>query len=83
MDFHVQISRLADNEELENSVARIHNKLMRIIMFTSRLSPQDQLLDSLHPKIFEAVKQKKTAEARKWMLKDITVTREWIRDLGR
>jgi DNA-binding GntR family transcriptional regulator len=83
MDFHVQIARLSSNEELENSIGRIHNKLMRIIMFTSRASPEDQLLDSIHPSIFAAIKQKKTAEARKWMLKDINVTRDWVRDFGR
>jgi len=62
---------------------RIHNKLMRIIMFTTRITPEEQLASSLHPKIFEALRQKKTAEARKGMLKDINVARDWIRDGAR
>jgi DNA-binding GntR family transcriptional regulator len=83
MAFHTLVGRLSNNLELESTVERIHNKLMRIIMFTARITPEDQFSTSLHPKIFEAVREKKTAEARKWMLKDINVARDWIRDAAR
>jgi DNA-binding GntR family transcriptional regulator len=81
--FHTLVGRLSDNLELESAVERIHNKLMRIIMFTTRITPEEQFSNSLHPRIFEALREKKIAEARKWMVKDINVARDWIRDAVR
>lgn len=81
--FHTLVGRLSDNLELESVVERIHNKLMRIIMFTTRITPEEQFSTSLHAKIFEALREKKTGEARKWMLKDINLARDWIRDAAR
>jgi DNA-binding GntR family transcriptional regulator len=83
MAFHTLVGRLSDNREIENAVERVHSKLMRIIMFTAQITPADQYSASLHPRIFEALREKKTAEAKKWMLKDINVARDWIRDAVR
>jgi DNA-binding GntR family transcriptional regulator len=81
--FHTLIGRLSANEELESAVERTHNKLMRIIMFTTRITPEDEIAASLHPKIVDLIREKKTTEARKWMLKDISLARDWIRDAAR
>ena len=83
MAFHTLVARLSENQEVENTVERIHHKLMRIIMFTTRVSSEDQYSNSLHPKIVKALGKRKTAEARSWMLKDINVAREWIREAAR
>lgn len=83
MDFHIQVAKLADNQELESTIEKIHQKLMRIIMFTARKTPESRLLNPMHPEIFEAIKQRKAAAARKWMLKDIQTANKWVRDFVR
>ncbi len=82
-DFHLQVAKLADNQLLEGVIENIHNKLMRIIMFTARRTPENQLFNPLHAMIFEAIKQRKAADARRWMIKDVVIAREWIREFGR
>jgi len=83
MTFHVGVARLAGNRELQNIIENLHHKLMRIIMFTARRSPEDELFDACHPMILDAIRRGKPAEARRLMVKDITSTRAWVRGLTR
>jgi DNA-binding GntR family transcriptional regulator len=83
MDFHVQVAVLTQNQELQGLVENLQTKLMRIIMFTARRTPQNYPLDSIHPEIFDAIRKQKPSEARRWMIKDLERAREWVRDFGR
>jgi hypothetical protein len=56
---------------------------MRIIMFTARRTPEDQLFDEYHPLILEAIKAGKTTEARRLMIKDIVSARDWVKEIAR
>ena len=78
--FHVGVAQLANNRELQDIIENIHGKLMRIIMFTARRTPEDQLFDEYHPLILEAIKAAKTTEARRLMIKDIESARDWVKE---
>ena len=81
--FHVGVAQLANNRELQDIIENIHGKLMRIIMFTARRTPEDQLFDEFHPLILEAIKSAKTTEARRLMIKDIESARDWVKEVAR
>ena len=57
--------------ELVEVVERIHNKLMRILVFTARRSPDDYPFNAIHAEIFDAIVRRKGSEARKLMIRDI------------
>jgi DNA-binding GntR family transcriptional regulator len=82
-DFHVQVARLTRNRELMDVVEHIHDKLMRIIVFTARRSPDDYPFNAIHAEIFEAIARGKGGEARKLMTQDIEHARQWVREFGR
>ena len=82
-DFHVQVARLARNLELVEVVERIHNKLMRILVFTARRSPDDYPFNAIHAEIFEAIVRGKGAEARRLMVRDIEQAQQWVHDFGK
>jgi DNA-binding GntR family transcriptional regulator len=81
-DFHARIARATRNLELVSAVENIHNKLMRIIMFTTQRSPEDFSFNSVHSEIFEAIKRGKVPEVRKAMTKDIEFAHQWIREFA-
>jgi DNA-binding GntR family transcriptional regulator len=81
-DFHSRIARATRNRELVSAVENIHNKLMRIIMFTTQRSPEDFSFNSVHPEILEAIKRGKSLEVRKGMTKDIEFAHQWIREFA-
>jgi DNA-binding GntR family transcriptional regulator len=83
MDFHVQVSRLTQNRELEDLIENIHTKLMRIVMFTALRTPENYPFNAVHPEIYEAIRAGRASEARKAMIKDILGAREWISTFGR
>jgi DNA-binding GntR family transcriptional regulator len=81
-DFHVQVARLARNVELIEVVERIHNKLMRILVFAARRSPDDYPFNAIHAEIFDAIVRGKGGEARKLMVRDIEQAQQWVKDFG-
>jgi len=83
MAFHVGVARLAGNQELQAIIESLHSKLMRIIMFTARHTLEDELFDACHAGILEAIRNRSAAQARRLMVKDITSTRNWVRELTR
>jgi len=83
MEFHVEVAKLTQNQELQKVIEGIHTKLMRIVMFTTRRSPENYPFNSIHPEIYEAIRTGKSAEARKAMIRDIEGARKWISDFGR
>ena len=82
-DFHVQVARLARNAELVELVERIHSKLMRILVFTARRSPNDYPFNAIHAEIFDAIVRGKGSEARKLMVRDIEQAQHWVLAFGR
>ena len=82
-DFHVQIAHLTRNQELIDVVEHIHNKLMKIIVFTARRSPDDCPFNAIHAEIFDAIAHGKGGEARKLMTKDIEQAHQWVQNFGR
>jgi DNA-binding GntR family transcriptional regulator len=83
MEFHVGVARLSGNLELQNIIESLHTKLMRIIMFTTLRSPEDELIDPCHAQILDAIRAGNPREARRLMVKDIVTTRDWIKGLTR
>jgi len=83
MEFHVEVAKLTQNQELQGVIEGIHTKLMRIVMFTARRSPENYPFNSIHPEIYEAIRTGKSADARKAMIRDIEGARKWISDFGR
>ena len=83
MGFHVELAKLTQNQELQNVIEAIHTKLMRIVMFTARRTPENFPFNAIHPEIYEAVRAGKPADARKAMIKDVESARKWISDFGR
>jgi DNA-binding GntR family transcriptional regulator len=81
-DFHTRIARATRNRELISAVESIQNKLMRIIVFTTRHSPEDFNFNWVHPEILEAIKRGKSSEGRKAMTKDIESAHQWIREFA-
>lgn len=83
MEFHVEVGKLTQNLEVQNVIEGIHSKLMRIVMFTARRTPENYPFNAVHPEIYEAIRAGKSADARKAMIKDIEGARKWISDFGR
>jgi len=81
-DFHVGIARLTHNNELVALVERMHNKLMRILVFTARRSPDDYPLNLIHTEIFDAIVRGDSREARRAMTRDIEEAKQWVQDFG-
>jgi DNA-binding GntR family transcriptional regulator len=81
-NFHIGVAQLTTNKELISMIERIHDKLMRLIIFTARRSPQNYPFNAVHPEILEAIRHSNSAEARNLMVKDITGTWEWIKHFG-
>ena len=81
-NFHLAVARLTQNKELVSVVEGIQDKLMRIMIFTARRSPQNIPLNAIHPRILEAIRGGKPADAREWMTKDIKQAWDWVRDFG-
>lgn len=81
-NFHLGVAQLTQNKELVNAVEGIHDKLMRIVIFTARRSPQTYPFNSIHPQILDAIRRGDAAGAREWMIKDIKEAWDWVRDFG-
>lgn len=81
--FHLEVARLTRNKELINTIETIQAKLMRIIIFTARRSPQNYPFNAVHPEILDAIRGGKAVEARNLMTKDVKQAWEWIRNFGR
>jgi DNA-binding GntR family transcriptional regulator len=82
-DFHVGVAALTHNEALVDVVEGIHDKLMRILTFTARHSPENYPFNALHVEIHRAIERGSAAEARKLMTRDIEQAHQWIREYGR
>jgi DNA-binding GntR family transcriptional regulator len=82
-NFHLGVARLTRNKELMSAIENMHDKLMRIIVFSARRSPPDYPFNAVHPEIFEAIGRGNSVEARDLMTKDVKQAREWIRNFGR
>lgn len=81
-NFHLGVARLTQNKELVNTMEGIQDKLMRIVIFTARRSPQNYPFNAIHPEILEAIRRGKAADARNLMIKDIKQAWDWVRDFG-
>ena len=81
-NFHLGVARLTGNKELISAMESIHDKLMRLTIFTARRSPQDSHFNAIHPEILEAIRCSNTAEARRLMTNDIQGAWDWVKDFG-
>jgi DNA-binding GntR family transcriptional regulator len=77
-DFHIRIARATRNRELVSAVESIQNKLMHIVVFATRRSPEDFNFNSIHPEILETIKRRKSMDVRRAMTKDIEHAHQWI-----
>jgi len=83
-NFHLGVARLTRNKQLIDTIERIHDRLMRIIIFATRRSLQTTYaFNILHPEILDAIRRGNTVGARDLMTKDIERAWEWVRDYGR
>lgn len=81
--FHVGVGKLTGNKELSAAIESLNNKLMRLMIFAARRSPQNYPFNAAHPRILEAIKRGDTAQARSLMTRDIDEAWKWIRNFGR
>lgn len=81
-NFHVGIAQLTRNKELISAIESIHDKLMRLIIFATRRSPQESRFNEIHPEILAAIRHGNASEARHLMTKDIEGAWDWVKDFG-
>lgn len=63
-NFHVGVARLTQNRELVNAVESMHDKLMRVIIFTARRSPRNYPFDAIHRELLLAIRSGNASDAR-------------------